>query len=214
MPKFLRKRSRRYRKLRGRRFKRRVTRRFVYRAINKNLEKKFRDFQYEANIAWTGNAWGGLVDIPSGTTDTARIGDKVRLKGLRLRYQWDLSDTVNKCRVIVFQWCQSTNYTVPAVTDILQNTGTSTSGVFSPYNHDAGPNYRILYDRLHSLDADNPSPFVNTNISLRRCKYRKISFVGGSTDAIGKIFVLTITDSAATPHPAFKAYARLTFTDA
>lgn len=207
---------RRWNGRRGRRsFKRRVaTKKFVYKAINRNLEKKFRDLQFEAQISWTGNVFGGISDIFVGTTDTTRIGDKLRMKALRMRYSWEVSDTFNRCRLIVFQWTQNTASILPAVGDILENAGSSTTGVFSPYRHDTGSNYRILYDSMMHVDTDDPQKFRNVSIPLRRCKTRRISYVGGSAEGTGKLFLLVITDSSAVSHPTFKAYARLTYTDA
>lgn len=151
-----------------------------------------------------------LTNIPQGTTDEYRIGDKVYLRSLRLNYQIKAADSVNYMRVAVFQWTDNTTAD-PTPTDLLQNV--ATYPIISPWYHDriqAGV-IKVLYDKVHYLDSDDSEAiaFVKINRGLRR----HVQYVGGGPQGVNKLYLFTISDSGVVSHPTITYYTKLQFTD-
>ncbi len=165
---------RRYRR-RRRRFRRRKksTRGVAYHAlrvakkISNQIETKFFDtLVREFNVDDAGIGPINLCNPGQGFTDTNRIGDRIQLTSIRWR-QMCIRDNNENLGVRVIIILDKYN-TVDTINDILTLTGAPDVGLYSDYNHDKRRDYRVLYDRVHSIDQNNRTySFKFTRMKLK-----------------------------------------------
>lgn len=210
------------RKFKRRKFsvkKRRVpksTKKYVKAVINKNIETKYYDGTIiSQGVDWNGVVFGPITDIPQGDTDSNRIGDKVNLKSLRMRFTIQWADTINLMRIVVFQWIP-TSLTLPSVADIFP--ASNLGNFFSPllnYVWDDKSQRIILYDKVFRMVSNNDSGFTvhKKKVSLKFAK-KKVNFIAGSNDGYNHLFILAISDSGAAAHPNLQLVRRVTYKDA
>ena len=123
--------------------------------------------------------------------------------------------------MLVFQWHPDNGAYGPSVSNLLQYNG-SVQDVMSPYNHDAGSQFSIIYDRYFNLaeNSSNADMLCLANFNFAR-KTRKMRFVrpivkyhAAGTSGQDNLWVLFLSDSAAVPNPAVVGYCRLIYVDA
>nr|QGF19360.1 hypothetical protein [Antarctic circular DNA molecule] len=200
---------------RGKTLTRRSASKNVAKATIKRLITSLAEHKYYDNFATglamipTGLIQAGLTTPVQGTGDGQRVGDKVTILSLTIKFDIIGADTTNACRVIIFRWGMPT---VPVPADVFQ-----TAGVVTTYN--SLPNYdrvgqkqlRVLYDRTFSTTANG------TNAYSRRIRIGKnagpLEFNNGAITGTGLIYGLFISDSQIAPHPSLSWYSRLTYTD-
>lgn len=141
--------------------------------------------------------------IPQGDGDSQRTGDQTNLRSVDFRYIVRNSSGIpSTARVIVFQWFLISNSPAPAQATILLPP-TTTVDVCAPYAHDNRYNFRILYDRVHSLVSTNAATPSETSIQFKKVFLKKIpkknaQFQQTTTAGINHIFVMTLGDRATT----------------
>lgn len=188
--------------------------RFVNKKIKKEIETKFLDYYNTGTFDWLGSAYFALTSIPQGTTDSTRIGDKISLRGLYLRYNLSCADATNICRVIVFQYFGNTTLHSPAVNEFLQSAYIGTGyAPFSPYTFDYRNQFGILYDRTHHLNlTDHNTVGVQKKIRIKYAKH-DITFTAATTAGSNQIFIVFISDSGVATHPGYRFLSRLYYDD-
>jgi hypothetical protein len=181
----------------------------MIRSLKEVPEPKFSSFSLVPGPVDYNGQIISLSDIDQGVTDSTRIGDEVYAEKLDFSY-WSIVGSTNAAmRVILFQW---KDLSVPAIEDVLFNNGGNSASFLSPYNMDEEPQRHILYDNVFAM---NPLDNINHVEQVRGLKipYKKIQFEGGSTDGIGKIYLLIISSNSANL-PTLGYFSKLTFTDA
>lgn len=154
---------------------------------------------------------GSITDIsmvPQGDTDTTRDGDSIFASSVIFRGVMTNGDATNRVRVIFFQ----SKAKVITVSDLL--IVTAGAEVDSMYNTDNFQNFKILYDRVHYLQAPFSGATVTKTVAGKvRLSSRKMQYEGGGVTGINKVYMLTISDSAAATHPTYKLLTKLNFRD-
>lgn len=198
----------------------RTQKRQVRSIVNSNLEKKYFDTLLSGTVSTTAQI-SKLTTIPTGTTDSTRVGDKVKMLSLNLRFLFGAADATNVCRFIIFQW-HLNDGTAPVVTDILNNTGV-TDVFMAYYNHDQGKNFTVLCDKMiiSCLNASNANVWFKWRHSFNRKrklsdKFVKntIKFIAAANTGMDHIYMLIVSDSSALTHPGYNLDSRVTYTDA
>lgn len=193
-----------------------ATKKYVKKLFDKNIENKFLDLnEVPTNIVQGIGFLERLTPISQGTTDVTRIGDKVRLKALFLDYQIVCSDATNLVRVVVFQWHPQTNLVAATLTEIFQYFAIGDNReVLSPYVHDYGDQFRVLYDRLYTLDlASAYTKSFKGVISLKRAK-KQMAYAAGGSQGSNQLYIAVLSDSSAASHPTFTYVSRVIYEDA
>lgn len=179
-----------------------------------NPEYKFKDSVLSST---TSILQTGLVtwpcNITQGTTDTTRIGDQFRAKGLVLRgnFEWNSAGAANQyIRMIVFKDI-STNGTLPLVQNVLQ-TGTL-QVVRANRNLDFGKRFTVLKDKVYALNNQRPSIYIKEYFKLGHIiEYQ--GNAGNISDAsTGHIFVLFVSSEATSNGPGAFIDSRLKYVD-
>jgi len=180
-------------------------------------ELKFIDITAAPAVITTAGSLELLSQIANGNGQSERVGRRINLVDIHLRFSLYPSDDFdsNYSRVLMFIDKQS-NGAAPAITDVL-----TTSTYYSLLNPININRFQVLYDSVrHSTFNNNatlsiastPTHFIETRKSL---KGRSIMFKGtGSTVSSidsGAVYLLTISSSAAM---TYQTTSRLRYTDA
>lgn len=183
----------------------------VKQIISSVQEHKIFDTVNATTVSYAGSVIP-LSDIPIGTSDLGRIGDQIVPTSLEMRFNWFAADSTNFCRAILFRWMPSFGTDPPAPGDILELVS-STNAVNSPIRQDTRNYFNVLMDKTWSLVLSGDTVIKDFRRTMKMAK-RKIQYISNSTtDQTGGIYMLFITDSSLTAHPAINYYFRLRFTD-
>lgn len=224
-------RSRRYKRRRigrrGRFARRRATRGYVNRAISKHQERKHRLTTLEGpitnNITISSTMSGELTFIPPGITDTTRVGDRLRIKSIRYRFQISQPtpvdpippDFFNIVRFVIIQWKRAYDQTNNAQ-NIMGAFLNQTFGWNQLYTHDMRNQFRVLVDKTVTL-VPSTRPSVMVKGLLKRGFRKNIDYFTATSGAMpngtNPIFFGVISDSSVEPHPYWAGFIRVNFTD-
>jgi len=130
------------------------------RSLPGSLETKWNDSTFSqttsatgALVSFTGAVNGtSLCLIPQGTTDNTRIGQKINLKRIRIKFNAILTaNTVTGERIRIILWKdKQANGAAPAVTDILTN-----ADIDSFINMDNTERFEIIKDRTFIIQPQS-----------------------------------------------------------
>lgn len=185
--------------------------------------------------------YGLTTDIEPGSDAHTRVGDKITLNSIELRGRVTINDTdpaasvsLATLRLVVFKWYDDAQ---PVYSDIFEvddtNGTTLVPAVHAPFNSDRKVKRKVLLDKLYTVHRGVTSVFntaTNQIISLltaemgtRVCfnhfidlkkkgdRVRNVNYGAGSTDGVGNIYLVTISDANANgPVLAFNAKANYT----
>lgn len=192
-----------------------VSQKALVSAVGRVAEKKYRDafFTTLDSFVTPINSDGRIFDItniPQGTLDTSRVGDKVTVNSIEMKvYLW--ADPVatpknpnQAYRFVLFKWYDDTT---PIVGDILQSlVGGNYAGIVAPFDHDKKIKRKILADFTitmfrdiaanTSIRASWSSPCYEmrfVNLKNKNMRVRQIAYQTGLTTGVGKFYVLAIS---------------------
>jgi len=192
-----------------------ATKAFVKQQIHKNVETKW----YELGQTPTGVDWNGaitrLTSVPQGTTDSQRVGDKLTIRGIHIKYQITTGDSTQLFRVLVVQWKPNTNLITPGVATLL--TGVTLGTVNAPlanYVWDYTNQWSILYDKMHRLDAVSKPNVINMKrVNIKYAK-KVVEFFAAGIEGSNHVYMVMVSDSGAGPHPTIAYQTRVLYDDA
>ncbi len=178
------------------------------RRLEKSREFKFIDTQLTESAQNATPIITQLTNVVQGVTDTTRLGNKITVTGLMLRYT--VEDTItNKYRIMIVQDKQ-TNGVIYAAGDLLED-ATSFDNLISPANRDNKKRFRVMYDRLHLISVNGVAngqgrKFVKLNLT--------VSYDGNAGDITdltsSSLSLLTVAHTASVAHTIF---VRVFYTD-
>lgn len=155
-----------------------------------------------------------LNGVATGSSATNRIGRRIVMKSLLIRYNVTLASTTTNSTPlrIVIVYDKQANTTAPSATDVFQTTAFS-----SPMNLANSRRFRVLYDKMHSCIGDQGPESVAGE------KYIKLNlpveFNTGSAGTIGDItsgsvYCFSASDGTlGVASPSTQGYCRIRFTD-
>lgn len=159
-----------------------------------------------------------LSPVSEGDDEHQRTGLTINPSFLKVSLQMALaseSETYNDIRVIIFRWFDNG---LPSYENVIE----PSTGVFlgalqidNPTKWVVNPRYQILMDKRVRVDIDDRTGYLVFNKkfkALSKIKYNSSTGTGTAHEH-GGLFMLIVSDSTVTPHPAIKGFSRLTFTD-
>lgn len=185
----------------------------VQKSIKKLIPKPERKYNDQADnppgtIVTTTGSVTHLSPLLHGTTDTTRIGDRVTYRSLLFRMFVTPNSTagINYLRAVIVRDKQA-NASAPTMAQVFQ----TASIVLSPLNDDFSERFKVLYDRLFTVDTDA------TGAQVEKI-YRKFKFVTEYDDTAAipntnSVYLLLLSDQA-TNGPSVAFWSRLRYTDA
>lgn len=163
-----------------------------------------------------------LTEPPQGLTDSDRVGDRIRLVGVSIRWRTVLDPfVVNPAtaqfvntvqhRVLLVQWFPTSN--TIASNDIFD----ASPYYLSHMRWDNRQMFRVLYDKVYSQTQLNDSSGVSFKkyIDFTKNKRREIQYQSGSSHGTNKVFLVFMSNyGIANGTPSVMEYtARCTYTD-
>jgi len=180
--------------------------------VLKSVDKQKQDKYLEYNLQTTVSNTVAFVDISStivqGITESQRIGNQVRLKRAKLRYNVASADTTNFMRFIVFRWKVSTTSDTPSDAELwLPNSSFQWYSQFLPTKPSR---FQVIFDKTVALSAQGPScANYEVDIPLNwNCAYDTSVNTGKD-----HLYFAYISDSAAPAHPAMSLNMLLHYHD-
>lgn len=179
--------------------------------ISRAIEKKFHDGSFDLIADWDGDIVQ-LNSIPAGTTDSARIGDKISLSSLHMNVTLERNNAGDLPAIRVFIiWDKQNTIATPG--DILFVGSGSPFSYLSALVVDDRRHFSVLSDKIYQLDSAGPN---NITYRIRKGLRKTTQFDGGSTTVVQgalKVIVFSSTDSAASNKAQMHAYFRVRYTD-
>lgn len=202
----------------------RSVRKYVKKQISKESETKYFDqgmssFGTNGTIDYNGQCFD-LTWPAQNTTDITRIGDKITLRGLKLRISFEFPTgyayVSGIIRIIIFQWHTDNILVAPIPSYILNVVGTQNS-VLSPYAHDRQSLRTVLYDKTIKMtySSDKVAVIVK-KINIKWAK-KTIKFVGAAVTGADHIYMLLASDTldaTTAQNVTAYGYSRLWYDDA
>lgn len=173
-------------------------------------EKKFLDTQLTNVAMTTALIVTDLTNVVQGTTDATRLGSKITVVGIELRYVVQ-SAVSNSLRMMIVQNRQANGAAIVGA-QLLQDTTVGDS-IVSPYHKDFRRKFYVKYDRVHVFDLEGRAfvhvkKFIKCNIPIRYD-----ANVGDITDLQTNSLSLVTTADIAGASVVNTVFIRLTFTD-
>jgi len=156
-----------------------------------------------------------LCMIPQGTTQNDRIGNKIRLKNIRVHGFISLGATAvtgNRVRIMLVRDSQA-NGSMPAVADVMQQTN-----IDSFINMDNTTRFKIIKDRFIDLNPGNGDSGATSIVLIKNFKMNHKAFqridYSSTTGAISELksynyFILVFSQTNQTG--SFNFWTRTTF---
>jgi hypothetical protein len=172
--------------------------------------KYFYNTGYQQAMVSGGNIVA-LAQITQGTQSDQRVGNKVVLRKLEMKYviASPPSDAYNQVRILVI-YAPNTNITLPQMLDT--NSG---SGVIDPLSfpnaYATGTTFTILYDQTHICNVSSSNSAVHGEIMIPINLPSSWNY--NQNFESGYLSLAWIGDSNFTPHPLFTYNIRTFFTD-
>lgn len=181
--------------------------------IEKQTEAKFADSDVtvSAPIDWTGTILP-LTNVIQNTTDTGRIGDKIKPLSIlwNILIQWNGSVTagtsINVVRIIIFRWKPFFADVAPTPGKILQLVG-QINTPHSPLAHDGRNQFNVIIDKTIVFDVVNSiTRVVKGSKKLKGDHFIRYK-AASTTNSSNGLYIMYISDAVATVGP-FPAVAR------
>lgn len=174
-------------------------------AIKNMAEIHFHASDYYNTVSTSGYVQDLSIITQTSTGDQNRIGDSITLTSMEVRYDWEVADTTNRVRLILFRWNDDG---APGVNDILLNT-VSVPRCYASYNKDSRSKFNILYDKVMVVGQGSGTD----NVKYREFKRKltgKINYSSGGTSGVKHVYLMAISDSL-TGNPTLAFYSRLNY---
>lgn len=180
-----------------------------------DTEKKFFATDFTHTYVINQSNMTCVSQVPQGTTDVTRIGDRLTKVSLELRGSCTNGATtftapqIGQTRVIVFQW-KPTTASNPSLTDIMEQA----NQFDSPFRHDTRQMYKVLYDNCVATTAlYNPVVPFKAFIKIPP-GWQESQFEAGGVTGTNHLYVLTIAyQSGAAVLAQTEFFCKLVYTD-
>ncbi len=199
----------------GRKYKRRGRRRLIARVnrLSRRIgvkERKFIDTQIVNTAIITTGTITQLSNIAQGLTEFTRVGNKITVTGILLKYLQNANISTNT-RVMLVQDKQ-TNGAIYVNTDLLED-ASAQDIILSPRNSDFKRRFRVVYDRTHPFDVNARATHVVSKFFKMNIPLRYDTNVGDITDLQSSSFSLFVCTETAGAAVVNTVFVRLFFTD-
>lgn len=164
----------------------------VQQVLRRNSELKYFDTAFSYSFTTTGTGTQNITVIPQGTTDTTRIGDRLKITSVEFRYNiFDASTAISiyskqTVRLVLVHWFPATT---PGYSDVL-----TTSTTRALYNHDQRQMYKICWDKTISVIGGTSSDMKTGHIMYYPKKNTSVQFQNAGTTGTNRFFLFIVAD--------------------
>lgn len=170
-------------------------------------ERKYKDVTQAATTVTTTASVTNMVPMAAGTSSTTAIGNQFQVKS----WLWRASITpnatagVNYLRVILVRDKQSSG-AAPAIADILE----SSTNYMSPLADKYSDRFKILFDKLYTVDTDANGAQVDK--IYRKFNFKVVYDSASNLAYTNGLYLIQISDQA-TNGPSVAWYSRVRYID-
>jgi len=171
-----------------------------------NTEHKYLDATFStANLGTVGIAQC-ISNVPLGDGPSQREGRQVKLTGINLKPRFTLTAAQDTCRLIVVQ---ARTENTPNINSVL-----TSSSVLAFRNLNLVRDYKVLYDKTYSFDADNMGlTQLNLNFKIMsKLQYNVTDTAGQANPVWGAIWVFAL-GTENTNETSFVCSSRIRYID-
>ncbi len=167
----------------------------VKRTMARSAEVKMFSLYYDTAATQTG-VFTDMTFIPQGDSYTQRIGHQISLKNVFIKgnVKTGAAGATQLVRVVIFRYLQD-SAAGPTQATIFENV-TVVQNITSPPKHDSRT-FVMLYDKVHSLNADNGSFTKSISVNIRRNIAKKVGYSFGVNSGTNHIYMGILTDAGA-----------------
>jgi len=151
-----------------------------------------------------------LTPIPQGLTFNNRIGAQIRLHSLRVNMIFNGADTTNRFRLVFFKWLVSDTSDQPTQSEILVDPGYP---ITSPILGYTPSRFKLLNDFVVNIVTNNWQGAQSKTLKFSSSQLGLAQYDIGVNTGTGHIYVMVVSDSGASAHPAYELYADVRFSD-
>lgn len=151
-----------------------------------------------------------LCSVPQGLTFNNRLGAQIRLHSLRVNMIFSGADTTNRFRVIFFKWLMSDTSDQPTQSEILVDPNFPLTTPILGY---MPSRFKILSDFVVNLVTNNWQGVVSKVVNFNASQLGHAQYDIGVNTGTGHIYVMVVSDSGASTHPAYELSGDLRFSD-
>lgn len=202
----------------GRRRRRRLRQRKpigkkILKVLHTLAERKHYPYYSNAIDVVDTGTFSKMTGVPQGTTDVTRIGDRLEISNLKVRYDIKPAVTEANLRVIVFQYLED-DATAPVLGSVLE---TGVVNAFANWDEVRSNKVKIMYDRMlrvpASSDADVFAKETRLNFYGKKVPRKFIQFDNATSTGNNHVYCLLLSDKATTGGPTVNLRWELEFYD-
>lgn len=160
----------------------------------------------DVGVGSTGQIWS-LSDPSIGTAYNQRIGHKIILKSLAVKFGVTVADTTNFIRILIFRWLAPA---VPALADVLHYTDTE-KVCFAPINVNNRDKVQTIRNEVIPLTTNAHAAEVGQFYHGFAGSQEAVWKIAGGIKDSGQVYLLAVTDSGAVSHPTFTFVSHLRY---
>lgn len=182
--------------------------------LQKAIEYKHADQAISASVSSSGY-FQNLTQIPQGSSDITRDGDKLTVTSVSFRMELYSGDSpYNHLRLVLFRW--NNLYQTPTLNDLFL-IGPSTVATYNyMWNVDtirARPGFKVLYDRTISNKVSNDGSSKLNTLIRKKIPFRtNLQFQAGGLVG-SSLYLFAISDSGIATHPVLSGMVRTNYFD-
>lgn len=215
------------RKGRKRRYSRKRARKAVDRRQNRNIAKlyklvkfgKERKYVDQTNVAPIDQNWANLLSrdltfIAEGTTETTRIGTKLKIHSHHIKIKVDYGDVTNLFRIMVIRFPNQSASLVDVADALETPNATSPLNLMSMLKRQGDTKYNILWDSGVQRINDALMKQRTFDVTLKpkgSGYYTGYNSPSASACVAGFTYIVACTDSLIAPNPSFTTSTRTVF---
>lgn len=176
--------------------------------LSKAVEVKRLDQLSAANSISNTSTFFLLNGTAQGDDSQNREGNTAYFSSVYIKGEITVSDASNTVRIMLI-WDNQTNQGAPTEAALFAYTAYPH---ISTINYDQRERFRVLADDVYVVDSDDPVVYFKRFVKIGRKTYYSASTnVVGSINR-GSLYLVAVSDSAATSHPALTFQSRCHFT--
>jgi len=189
-----------------------VARREANIVVKQNMEHK----NYDLSVLDTAVDWAGsgavfsIIPTVQGAGNQQIVGISIKPTNLKIRLNITSvpsGSEVNLIRLLVLQVKTGGVPTIPTTLASVSNV----RAPLSDFDVSFRKTYRVLFDRLYSVDSNN-KPQTQAFINIK--SLAKMNFQTSTLNVqTGGLYLMAVSDSGAVSHPLIRGFCRLTYTD-
>lgn len=188
----------------------------VKKVIKSVAERKYNQVDLGTSVSTSGVIQAITGSIDQGDYATQRNGNKIIPTSWQVRASLTGADDSNFMRLIIIQWHEDSNSSVPSLADLFENIS-GNAPLYSAFNRqNLGITFRVLKDKLWRVSSASENPELNSTRIIRLKGYKRLKpiiFNGSSTTATNHIYLVWVSDSTVLTHPYIEGYSLVNYMD-